>query len=122
MTTSIIIPIGTKIRIITKYVVDTNSFPLFQLLRAIDSANLFFNPCEKPISKIPIHPTIDDNVSQMPYNSEETYPRVNGTRTKEISKLRPLYINDPNMFRFTATVLFPPFEKKDLLQSNIDTP
>ena len=61
-----------KINTIMKYVVLTNALPRCQSSCAMASANLFFSPNVKPISKNPSHTIIDDMVSHIPYISDET--------------------------------------------------
>ena len=48
MTNSNIKHKGTNIRIINRYVVETNDFPRFHCFKAIASPNLFFKPRVKP--------------------------------------------------------------------------
>ena len=105
--------------IIMKYVVETNSLPLFQSFRAIASVSLFFSPCVNPISKKPSQDMMDDNVNHIPYNSDETYPIVNGTSMKEVSILTPLRKVEERMFFLTAMVLALPDKRRLLKLPNI---
>lgn len=97
-TNSMIIHNGTKIKTIMKYVVLTNDFPLFQSPKAIDSANLFFNPRVKPMSKKLSQTIIEESINQMPYSSEFTYPKVIGTSIKDIKILNPFTAKEPRIF------------------------
>lgn len=89
--------------IIIKYVVETNARPFSQSFKAIASVSFVFNPKVNPTSKKLSHIIIDDNVNQIPYSSDDTYPNVSGTSINDINMLHPLIIKDPNIFFLTIT-------------------
>ncbi|UVR08735.1 hypothetical protein NXW74_21610 [Bacteroides ovatus] len=107
--------IGINIKNIIAYVVLTNDFPLPQSLSAIASVNLFFNPNVNPISKKPSQTITLDNVSQIPYNSLETYPNVIGTSINDTMILNPLIAKETIIFFFTTTLLSLPVTSLDFI-------
>ena len=71
-------------------------------LTAKASVSLLRNPFVSPISKKPIHASIDDKVSHIPYSSSDKYPNVIGTINKDTKTPTVLVPIDIIILRLTV--------------------